>query len=154
MFGTFFWSFVLAVALWSLVKRYRRRAKKGQPARERHALDAWVESVVAAELARRMPWDEGELVSTLRASPEPAVVGAIEKSLRMVELRFARLPLGAEAEVKVDVSFEQGEGHQATKRVRWAELPEVVRQEFESKGASVVFRRWHLPWSSTATWAP
>lgn len=153
MFGTFFWSFVLAVALLSLVKRYRRRAKKAQPARERHALDTWVESVVAAELARRMPWDEGELVNTLRTSPEPAVVGAIERSLRSVEMRFTRLPLGAEAEVKVDVSFERGENHQVTKRVRWGDLPEVVRHEFETKGAAVVFRRWQLPWSSTSTWS-
>jgi hypothetical protein len=153
MFGTFFWSFVLAVAVLSLVKRYRRRAKKAQPARERHALDTWVESVVAAELARRMPWDEGELVNTLRTSPEPAVVGAIERSLRSVEMRFTRLPLGAEAEVKVDVSFERGENHQVTKRVRWGDLPEIVRQEFDTKGAAVVFRRWQLPWSNTSTWS-
>jgi hypothetical protein len=153
MFGTFFWSFVLAIALWSLVKRFRRSAEKRKPPRERHPLDAWVETVIASELSRRMPWDEGELVKTLRESPEPAVVGAIEKSLHSVELRFARLPLGAEAEVRVDVSFEKGENHQATKRLRWEELPEAVRQEFENKGASVVFRRWQLPWSSTPTWS-
>ncbi|HEU4407607.1 MAG TPA: hypothetical protein VFS43_20240 [Polyangiaceae bacterium] len=153
MFGTFFWSFVLAIALWSLIKRFRRAAEKRKPVRERHALDAWVESVVASELAQRIPWDEGELVKTLRESPEPAVVGAIEKAVRSVELRFARMPLGAEAEVRVDVAFERGENHQATKRLRWDELPEVVRHEFETKGASVVFRRWQLPWSSTPTWA-
>ncbi len=153
MFGTFFWSFVLAIAFWSLVKRFRRRAGKKQAARERHALDAWVESLLAAELARRVPWDEGELIKTLRESPEPAVVGAVEKALHAVELRFTRLPLGAEAEVRLDVSFERGENYQVTKRLRWDELPDVVRQEFESKGSSLVFRRWHLPWSSASTWS-
>jgi hypothetical protein len=153
MFGTVFWSLVLAYAFWSLVKRFRRRASQRRPERERHALDAWVESVVAAELARRVPWDEGELVKTLRTSPEPAVVGAIEKALQSVELRFARLPLGTEAEVRCDVAFERGENHHATKRLRWDELPDVVRQEFETKGASVVFRRWQLPWSTSPTWS-
>jgi hypothetical protein len=153
MFGTFFWSFVLAIALWSLVKRFRRAGERGKPARERHALDTWVETVLASELSRRISWDEAELAKTLRDSPEPALVGAIEKALRSVELRFSRLPLGAEVEVRADLSFERGENHQATKRVRWEDLPEVVRQEFETKGASVVFRRWQLPWSSTPTWS-
>jgi hypothetical protein len=132
--------------LWALrIIRKRRKAKKAPVAKT--AVDLWAEEIVALELGKKLGSEREVILKALRGEPEPEAVGSMEQAVKSIQLAYERMPQPNEAEVRVEVSFEDGTSHVARKRVGWQEMPEAVREEFARTGGSRVYRPFHFPWS-------
>ena len=134
------------LTLWLAVRLFQKR-RSGNTRRPatKSAFDQWVDEQVSNVVAKKTNMEPEELLQTLRGEPDPDAVTAIEAAVRSVELGFERLT--HDAEVTVEVSYEDGSSGSVRKRTAWGELPRGVRDEFERTGGSRVFRGWHFPWS-------
>ena len=90
----------------------------------------------------------------IEARPEAvfAVIAAIDDwprwntDVKAVELEFVRFAHEADVETTVRVRYEDGTTGTSTKRLALSDVPDAVREDFEKKGASRVFRSWPFPW--------
>jgi uncharacterized protein YhaN len=150
MFETaLFLLFATLVFLWAKRLLRKRREKKGRGAKAaRTGVEAWAEEMVAAEVARKMGSERAGLLETLRGNPDPDTVGAVEQAVRSVQVAYEKMAGGqTEAEVRVEVSFEDGTNQVARKRIGWDELPQTVRDDFARTQGAVVFRPFVFPWN-------
>ena len=157
MFETaLFLLFATLVFLWAKRLLRKRREKKGRGAKAAKAgVEAWAEEMVAAGVARKMGSEPAGgvagVLETLRGNPDPDTVGAVEQAVRSVQVAYEKLPTQVggqtEAEVRVEVSFEDGTNHVARKRVGWDELPQTVRDDFARTQGSMVYRPFVFPWN-------
>jgi hypothetical protein len=153
MFETaLFLLFATLVFLWAKRLLRKRREKKGRGAKAaKVGVEAWAEEMVAAELARKMGSERSGVLETLRGNPDPDTVGAVEQAVRSVQVAYEKLSSSGggqtEAEVRVEVSFEDGTNHVARKRVGWDELPQTVRDDFARTQGAMVYRPFVFPWN-------
>lgn len=144
-----------AAALAFALYRARRIAATPEAAKDTTpALDAWVASALEAELAETVlgirdasAEERKKLTRSLRGDPDPDVVSKIEDAVKSVELEFVKYAHEADAEVTVRVAYERGAHGTATKRLAWTDVPERVRDDFERRSTTRVFRSWVFPWS-------
>jgi hypothetical protein len=127
--------------------RKRKNAKKTDAKAPKSAIELWAEEIVALELGKKLGTDRELVLKALRGEPEPETVGSMEQSVKAIQLAYERMTQPNEAEVRVELSFEDGSSHVARKRVSWQEMPEVVRDEFARTGGSRVYRPFHFPWA-------
>jgi hypothetical protein len=153
MFETaLFLLFATLVFLWAKRLLRKRREKKGRGAKAAKAgVEAWAEEMVAAEVARKLGSERSGVLETLRGNPDPDTVGSVEQAVRSVQVAYEKMAsqVGGqtEAEVRVEVSFEDGTNHVARKRVGWDELPQAVRDDFARTQGSMVYRPFVFPWN-------
>ena len=145
-----------AVALVAFFVARKRRTTSGAEAQREStpALEAWIVDTLEAELAQgalglvdATPEERKKLASSLRGDPDPDVVGAVEDKVRAIEIEYTRYAHEADAEVLLRVRYDDGKPATATKRFAWESVPEGVREDFDRKKTSRVFRVWTFPWS-------
>ena len=134
-----------------------RNKKKSAPETERETsreLEAWILDTLEIELAEgalgllNSTADERKrLAQSLRGNPDPDVVSKIEDKVRTVELEYTRYAHETDAEVTLRVRYDDNKSATTSKRLAWASVPESVREDFERKKTSRVFRSWTFPWS-------
>ena len=134
----------------------RSRSRKASPEVTRDAtpeLDRFVREALELELAESVlgirgstPEERKKLARTLADEPDAEVVGKIEELVRAVELEFVRYAQDADVATTVRVRYEDGKTGTSTKRLALADVPEGVRDDFEKKGSTRVFRTWTFPW--------
>lgn len=117
------------------------------------ALDAWLREALEQELADGLLGIRGStkeerktLARTLANEPDADLVGKIEETVKAVELEFVRYAHEADAEVTVRVRYEDGKTGATSRRLALADLPTAVRDDFQQKGSTRVFRTWSFPW--------
>jgi hypothetical protein len=118
------------------------------------ALDAWIADALEMELAeavlgiRDASTDERRKLSkSLRGDPDPDIVSKIEDKVRSVELEFVKYAHESDTEVTVRVKYEDGTTGTATKRLAASDVPERVREDFDRRSTTRVFRSWVFPWT-------
>lgn len=135
------------VFLWAKRIFKKRRAKNGAGKSPKTGVEAWAEEMVAAEVARKMGQERAGVLETLRGNPDPDTVGAVEQAVRSVQVAYEKLAGQTEAEVRVEVSFEDGTNHVARKRIGWDELPRTVRDDFARTQGAMIYRPFVFPWN-------
>jgi len=117
------------------------------------ALDAWIADALEVELAEgalgmraSTPEERRKLQKSLRGEPDPDVVSKVEDKVKAVELEFVRYNHETDAEVTVRVRYEDGKTGATSRRLPLADLPNAVREDFQQKGSTRVFRTWSFPW--------
>jgi hypothetical protein len=152
---TFVLAALAALALaWFLI---RSRSKRAEPEAEREtnpALEAWILDTLETELAEgalglvgSTTEERAKIAQSLRGNPDPDVVSTIEDKVRAVEIEYTRYVHETDAEVTIRVRYDDGKAATASKRLAWASVPAAVRDDFERKKTSRVFRTWTFPWS-------
>jgi hypothetical protein len=148
-----------AIAAALLVAYIVMRSRRDKPAADAQvdstpALEAWIQDTLEIELAEgalgipnASSHERSRLAKTLRGEPDPDVVSKIEDKVRDVELEYTRYAHENDAEVLLRVRYEDGKASTATKRMPWTDVPQAVRDDFERKKTSRVFRSWTFPWS-------
>jgi hypothetical protein len=139
--------------------RDRRQRTRGAPVRDTTpALDAFLREALEEELAegalglRRSTKEERRrLAQTLAHEPDADVVARIEQSVRAVELEFVRYAHETDVEATVSVRYEDGRTGTAKRRLASGDVPAGVREDFDKKGATRVFRTWTFPWQRAAS---
>jgi hypothetical protein len=118
------------------------------------ALEKWIEDTLEVELAEgalgianATAEERKRLAQSLRGEPDVEVVSKVEDKVRDVELEYTRYAHEADAEVLLRVRYEDGKSSTASKRLPWTDVPQAVRDDFEKKKTSRVFRTWTFPWS-------
>lgn len=153
--------FVLALAAstfvcWYLVRalRNRKRAKAAAAYDTTTAIEMWIAEALEVELAqgalglRNSTEDERRKLSqSLHGNPDADVVTRVETAVRTVEIEYVRYAHETDTEIVLHVRYEDGKSGAATKRMSLAEIPETIRDEFERKRTSHVFRTWTFPWA-------
>ena len=146
----------LAAALVAYLVVRSRKERSGAEAQvdSTPALEAWITSTLETELAEGalgIPNASAEerkrLAASLRGEPDVDVVSKIEDRVRDVEIEYTRYAHENDAEVLLRVRYEDGKSSTATRRMPWTDVPEAVRDDFEKKKTSRVFRTWTFPWS-------
>lgn len=143
--------FFAVVATSILVRFFRKRRGKKDGARVRGPVDTWVEEALAGELGKRIRSERATVLKALQGEPEPETVGAIESAVKSVQLAFERMADatgGDEAEVRVEVAFEDGSTASCKKRMAFGDLPQDVRDELSRTGGARTYRPWSFPWAS------
>jgi hypothetical protein len=147
-----------ALALALVVIYFYLRRSSGERSKEdvretTPAVDAWLRDALEHELAEgalglksSTPEERRPLARTLADEPDADVVATIEEKVRAVELEFLRYPHEDDIEATVRVRYENGKVGQARRRLAPSDIPEAVRADFTSKGATRVFRTWSFPW--------
>jgi hypothetical protein len=155
MFETaLFLLFAFLVFLWAKRILRKRREKKGPGGKAaKTGVEAWAEEMVAAEVARKVDQPRAGVLETLRGNPDPDTVGAVEQAVRSVQVAYEKMSTQVggqtEAEVRVEVSFEDGTNHVARKRIGWGELPQTVRDDFARTQGAMVYRPFTFPWNES-----
>ena len=99
------------------------RKKGGTPAgaRREAAVEVWARSEIARILADKLEIEESELAATLGGNPDPDVVTRLERAVRKIEVAYERVPgLGTAADVRVEVSLENGKTERTIRRIEWS----------------------------------
>lgn len=137
---------------------FRSKRKSGAAETESTPLlDAWIARELEVELAanalglaRSTEEERRPLARTLRNEPDADVVTKLEAAVNAVELEFVRYAHEATVEVTLRVRYEDGKTGAATRRFDLVEVPDAVRADFTTKGATRVFRAWTFPWQRVA----
>jgi hypothetical protein len=137
----------LVALLTARLVRRRRAHKPGAKARGRSPLEHWIDDQVTQEIAKKLTLERDVVSKSLRGDPDPDTVVSLEQGVRSVQLAYERLAHAKEAEVRIELSYEDGTLSTIRKRIHWDEAPQAVRDELDRTGASQVFRSWHFPWS-------
>ncbi|HEY8076108.1 MAG TPA: hypothetical protein VIF62_18405 [Labilithrix sp.] len=149
----------LAVLAAAALAFFLIRARNKRPAADAQldttpALESWIASTLETELAEGalgIPNASAEerkrLAQSLRGEPDMEVVSKVEDKVRDVELEYTRYAHENDAEVLLRVRYEDGKSSTATRRLAWTDVPQAVRDDFENKKTSRVFRTWTFPWS-------
>lgn len=142
--------FAIALAVLAFVVVLRILKKKaGAPLNTKReaAVEVWARSEIARILADKLEIDEPDLAATLGGNPDPDVVTRLERAVRKIEVAYERVPgHAAAADVRVEVSLENGKTERTIRRIEWTELPGHVAEELAKTGASHTFRPWLFPW--------
>jgi hypothetical protein len=147
---------VAAAVLVAYIVMRSRREKSSAEAQvdSTPMLEAWINDTLEVELAEGALGipnasleERKRLAKSLRGEPDPDVVTKIEDKVRDVELEYTRYAHENDAEVLLRVRYEDGKSSTATKRMAWTDVPQAVRDDFEKKKTSRVFRTWTFPWS-------
>lgn len=138
----------LALFVFLLVSRIaKRRSKATEPARQESPIERWARDEAARLMASRLELEEVDVQKTLTGAPDPEIVARLEQRVKQVETVYERVAGSRdEADVRVEVSFEDGKLERTVKRIAWSELPEHVKDELAKTGAAQVFRPWVFPW--------
>jgi hypothetical protein len=149
----------LGILLVLLVKKKRRRGSDSAAAEVSTAVNAWIRGALEAELLDGVLGTRGvtttdderaRLARTLRGEPDPEMVGAIEDAVRSVDLEYVRYAHEPDCELTMRVVYEDGRTGTARRRMELGEIPRAVREDFEKKGSSRVFRPWDFPWAKAS----
>lgn len=146
---------IAAAALFVTWWRMRSRWKTAPlPSEITEAVDAMVGAMLEVELTERAlgvprstPEERRRLVESLRGEPDPEVVEKLETAVRTVDLEFVRYAHEADAELVVTVRYTDGRTFEARRRVALSDVPRSVRDDFEAKKVTRVFRAWAFPWA-------
>jgi hypothetical protein len=137
----------------------RRKGGEAAAAETSDAVDSWIPGALEGELLegvfkkRELGTTDDEkkrLARTLRGEPDPEMVGAIEDAVRSVDLEYVRYAHEADVELTMRVVYEDGRSGTARKRMGLHEVPAAVREDFEKKGSTRVFRPWDFPWAKAS----
>jgi hypothetical protein len=136
-----------------LLKR-RRRADASAAAETSPALEAWVcdalEDALAAHVLQTLgsvAEERKRLQRTLRGEPDIEMVAKIEDKVQRVSVEYVRYAHEKDVEVTLRVAYESGDTDTAQKRLPLSDVPQAVRDDFEQKGSTRVFRPWDFPWA-------
>lgn len=125
----------------------KRRASQKPRRREQNPLDRWVEEQVAQAVATKLSLERDVLTKSLRGDPDPDAVTSMEQGVRGIQVAYERMAQAHEAEIRVEITFEDGSTSQLRRRVAHDELPSWARDELARTGAAHVYRPWYFPWS-------
>jgi hypothetical protein len=142
---------VISLFVFLLVARItKKRGAKGKPNTVREsAAEAWARAETARIVATKLSAEEVDVAATLGGNPDPDLVSRIEKAVQKVEVVYERVPGSTtSADIRVEVTFEDGSTERVVKRTMFGELPETVKDDFATSGAAHVFRPWLFPWQS------
>lgn len=139
----------LSVFAFLLARRLFRRRGGGPATRVESAVEVWARAEIARILSEKLELEEDDLGAALGGNPDPDVVSRLERSVKKVEVVYERVPgLATAADVRVEVSLENGKLERSLRRIEWTELPGHVRDEFAATGTAHVFRPFLFPWQS------
>ncbi len=139
---------IISLFVFLLVSRIakKRAAKTAGPAREA-SVEAWARAEATRIMAERLEVEEADVATTIGGNPDPDLVTRLEKTVQKVEIVYERVPGSTtSADVRVEVTFEDGKTERVVKRTDFAELPGQVKDEFATNGTAHVFRPWMFPW--------
>lgn len=140
---------IISLFVFLLVARItkKRGAKRKPTTLIDSAAEAWARTETARIVAARIAAEEADVASTLGGNPDPDLVSRIEKVVQKVEVVYERVPGNTtSADVRVEVTFEDGSTERVVRRSLFGELPETVKDDFATSGAAHVFRPWLFPW--------
>ena len=154
----------VAIVVFFVFRAKKRGAGPGQDDASA-ALDALVAESLERELAESVLHMTASTSPSGSAGPEPAdderarlkktllgkdpdasIVTSLEQAVKNVRLEFVRYAHEADAEVTVELAYENGKTAKQTRRVALADLPRAVRDDFEKRGVTRAFRAWEFPW--------
>ncbi len=142
---------VISLFVFLLVARItKKRGAKGKTTAVREsAAEVWARAETARIVATKLAAEEVDVAATLGGNPDPDLVSRIEKAVQKVEVVYERVPGSTtSADIRVEVTFEDGSTERVVKRSMFGELPETVKDDFATSGAAHVFRPWLFPWQS------
>lgn len=142
---------VISLFVFLLVARItKKRGAKGKTNAVREsAAEVWARAETARIVATKLAAEEVDVAATLGGNPDPDLVSRIEKAVQKVEVVYERVPGSTtSADIRVEVTFEDGSTERVVKRSMFGELPETVKDDFATSGAAHVFRPWQFPWQS------
>ena len=132
-----------------LARRLFRRRDGRAAAPHETAVEVWAKSEVARLLADKLELEEPDVSAALGGNPDPDVVTRLERAVKKVEVVYERVPgLATAADVRVEVSLENGRMERSVRRIEWTELPGHVKDEFAKTGTAHVYRPFMFPWQS------
>lgn len=140
---------VISLFVFLLVARLtKKRGKKGSTSsRAESAAETWARGETTRIISSRLEIEEADVATTLGGNPDPDLVTRIEKAVQQVEVVYERVPGSTtSADIRVEVTFEDGKTERVVKRTEFADLPEYVKDEFATNGTAHVFRPWAFPW--------
>ncbi|MBL9027363.1 MAG: hypothetical protein JNL21_34550 [Myxococcales bacterium] len=142
---------VISLFVFLLVARITKKggAKRKTNAVRESAAEVWARAETARIVATKLAAEEVDVAATLGGNPDPDLVSRIEKAVQKVEVVYERVPGSTtSADIRVEVTFEDGSTERVVKRSMFGELPETVKDDFATSGAAHVFRPWLFPWQS------
>jgi len=140
----------IVAAVFLLARRSQRSLAAADDERS-DAVDAWLHSALAAELAQGVTALSGErerIQKALGGDPDPTIVSAIEDAVRGVELEYLRYPHEEHVDVIAHVRYEGGKSADVRGRVARADVPAGVRRDLDDKATMRLFRPWAFPWQA------
>lgn len=140
---------VISLFVFLLVARItKKRASKVRSTSAREsAAETWARGETARIVAARLEAEETDVATTLGGNPDPDLVTRIEKAVQKVEVVYERVPGSTtSADIRVEVTFEDGKTERVVRRTSFGELPDSVKDEFATSGAAHIFRPWAFPW--------
>jgi hypothetical protein len=144
--------FLAGLALYFIVRYFlsRKKTPKNDMVHELAVLEPWIHEVLGRTLGRKL--DLGErLFKAFAGEPDADVVTAVEGAVDRVELEFVKYAHETHAEVHLHVVFEDGTRHTEWTKKAVTELPVSVREDFEKKAVTRLYRTWEFPWGRRYT---
>jgi hypothetical protein len=141
---------IISLFVFLLVARLtkKRGSKSTGNVRGESAAEAWARAETARIVSNRLEVEEADVATTLGGNPDPDLVTRIERAVQKVEVVYERVPGNTtSADIRVEVTFEDGRTERVVKRTEFADLPSQVKDEFATNGTAHVFRPWLFPWS-------
>lgn len=141
---------VLAVALAVYLVLRKRSKASSAPSESSSVVDRWIKDALPGALARHLAGkglDRAQVARAVGGDPDPAVVSTLEQHVREVQVEYLREAHGPDVEVTLRVRFDDGGEETVRRRMTLAEVPAAVREDFDKKATTRVFRDWHFPWA-------
>ena len=142
---------IISLFVFLLVARLtKKRDKKGSSSsRAESAAETWARAETTRIIASRLEIEESDVATTIGGNPDPDLVTRIEKAVQRVEVVYERVPGSTtSADIRVEVTFEDGKTERVVKRAEFADLPEYIKDEFATNGSAHVFRPFAFPWQN------
>ena len=140
---------VVAVAIAVYLLLRNRRKSAGPASESSGVVERWIEGELPGALARHLAGrglDRAQVARALGGDPDPAVVSTLEEHVRAIQIEYVRDAHGPDVEVCLRVRFDDGGEEVVRRRMTLAEVPAAVREDFEKKAITRVFRDWGFPW--------
>lgn len=144
----------IAIAGFLFARSRKKTDKSGSETDTTPALDAWIASALEIELAEvtlgfkdASTQERSRLAQSLRGNPDPEVVSKVEDKVKDVELEYVKYAHEKDVELTLRVRYEDGSEGSTKKTLPWSDVPEGVRNDFDKKSTTRVFRGWTFPWS-------
>jgi hypothetical protein len=141
-------SFLAGLAIYFIVRYFlsRKKTPKNDMVHELATLEPWIFEVLGRSAGRKL--DLGDrLFKALSGDPDADVVTAVENAVDRVELEFVKYAHESHAEVHLHVVFEDGTKHTEWTKKAVSDLPTSVREDFEKKAVTRLYRTWDFPWA-------
>ncbi len=138
--------FALCSVVYLLTRRLLQR-RKGRKitVKVKNGVEAWIAGEVAGIVAKKLALSKDEISRSMGGDPDADVVSSVERVVAKVDVTYEKLAVG-QLELRAEVCFEDGTSQRATRTVSWSELPDGVREELSTSGASQAHRAWAMPW--------